>query len=149
MNTGGNNSLPPQTRGEVLFRDQQFFQKQIDSKIMQLLENYHNIIKISKVNDPLKNASEIYEMETRTSNMLNAGEGLLKIIEELKQNLILNDFSTMAEEVRIQNLVFHKENERTNKSIKLISEELSRSLKELEDEYYNSSYKLPPPSSSK
>ncbi|KAN0012061.1 hypothetical protein ACTFIU_000283 [Dictyostelium citrinum] len=144
MNTGANSSLTPQTRGEVLFRDQQFFQKQIDSKIMQLLENYHNIIKISKVNDPLKNASEIYEMETRTSNMLNAGEGLLKIIEELKQNLILNDFSTMAEEVRIQNLVYHKENERTNKSIKLISEELSRSLKELEDEYYNSSYKLPP-----
>ncbi|KAN0031889.1 hypothetical protein ACTFIV_005757 [Dictyostelium citrinum] len=144
MNTGANNLLTPQTRGEVLFRDQQFFQKQIDSKIMQLLENYHNIIKISKVNDPLKNASEIYEMETRTSNMLNAGEGLLKIIEELKQNLILNDFSTMAEEVRIQNLVYHKENERTNKSIKLISEELSRSLKELEDEYYNSSYKLPP-----
>ncbi|EGC37856.1 hypothetical protein DICPUDRAFT_76538 [Dictyostelium purpureum] len=149
MNQNQNQGIPIQSRGEVLFRDQQFFQKQIDSKIMQLLENYHNIIKIAKINDPLKNSSEVYEMETRTTNMLNAGEGLLKIVEELKQNSILNDFSTMAEEVRLQNLVYHKENERTNKSIKLISEELSKSLKELEDEYYNSSYKIPPIHSNK
>eukprot|EP01132_Coremiostelium_polycephalum_P009331 gene9331-11444_t len=142
------NTSNTQSRGEVLFRDQQYFQKQIASRIDQLLENYHSILKISKVNESSQNNSEIYEMETRTTNIINAGEGLLKIIEELKQNIILNDFSTMIEEVRLQNLIYQRENERTNKSIKQITEEISKSIEELENEYYNSSYKLPPNSNS-
>ncbi|KYQ92212.1 putative mediator complex subunit 22 [Tieghemostelium lacteum] len=147
MNSNTSTQIQSNNRGEVLYRDQQYFQKQIDSKINQLVENYHSIVKISKINESIQNASEIYEMETRTMNILNSGEGLLKIIEELKQNLILNDFSAMMEEVRLQNIVYHRENDRANRSIKSIFEEVSKSLEELEYEYYNSNYKLPPTTS--
>ncbi|EGG17298.1 hypothetical protein DFA_08291 [Cavenderia fasciculata] len=138
---GGGSGVSTIARGETLYRDQQYFQKQIETKTNQMLDSFHEIIKISKINDSPQNVSEVFQMETNTTSILNSAEGLLRIIEELKQNIILNDFSNMMEEVRVQNEVYKKMNDRTTKRIKDLSDDVSRGLAELENEYYTSDYK--------
>lgn len=37
---------------------------------------------------------DTYEMQVRAANMVRAGESLMKLVSDIKQYLILNDFNT-------------------------------------------------------
>ena len=69
---------------------------------------------------------------------MRAGESLLKLVTDIKEFLILNNFPGVNESIerRCKNLyLMQKESQSTLNSVK---EDLAGSLYELEEEYYNS-----------
>ena len=83
-----------------------------------------------------------YSLQVRAANMVRAGESLMKLISDLKQYLILNDFPTVNETIANNSKMFLEVQENCDRKLTTIRDELATDLFELEDEYYNSTYKI-------
>ena len=82
--------------------------------------------------------SDCYEMCCRAANICRAAESLVKLIWDIKQFLIVNDFPLINESIskRVgQNVI--NANEIDSKLVNL-KNEIALELYELEDEYYHS-----------
>lgn len=79
-----------------------------------------------------------YEMSVRAANITRAAESLLKLIWDIKQFLIINDFPLINESIskKVESNLF-KVNEIDMKLINL-RDEIANELYELEDEFYHS-----------
>ena len=65
----------------------------------------------------------------------------MKLVSDLKQFLILNDFPSVNESISNKTQLYkHMQNELDSKLLSL-RDELATHLYELEDEYYSSAYK--------
>ena len=72
---------------------------------------------------------------------VRAGESLMKLVSDLKQFLILNDFPSVNESISNKTQLYkHMQNDLDSKLLGL-RDELATHLYELEDEYYSSAYK--------
>ena len=100
------------------------------------------------------------EMQVRASNMVRAGESLMKLVSDLKIYLILNDFpnvneaissnSNMFKEMQVQvclsnflrfNLRNKSFQSSCDRNLTSLRDDLATDLFELEEEYYSSSFK--------
>ena len=67
-----------------------------------------------------------------------AGESLLKLISDLKQFLILNDFSTVNNAISNNTQRYRQLQELIDQRIVRVRDEMASDLVELENEYYSS-----------
>lgn len=120
------------------------YQKRLRDDIKSIVDNYVEILKCLKVEQPdynlttAKIQSNAYEQCVRAANMTRAAESLLKLIWDIKQFLIINDFPLINDSItkRVDaNLA--KVNEIDAKLLNL-RDEIATELYELEDEFYNS-----------
>lgn len=74
-------------------------------------------------------------------NQVRAGESLMKLVSDLKQFLILNDFPSVNEAINQRNQQLHSLQEDCDKKLIALRDEISIDLYELEEEYYSSRYK--------
>ena len=72
---------------------------------------------------------------------VRAGESLMKLISDIKQYLILNDFPSVNEAIAHNSKTFLDLQETCDRKLTTLRDELATDLYELEDEYYSSSYK--------
>ena len=72
---------------------------------------------------------------------VRAGESLMKLISDIKQYLILNDFPSVNEAITYNSKLFLGIQEQCDKRLTLLRDELATELIELEEEYYSSSHK--------
>ena len=72
---------------------------------------------------------------------VRAGESLMKLISDIKQYLILNDFPSVNEAIAHNSKMFLDLQETCDRKLTTLRDELATDLYELEDEYYSSSYK--------
>ena len=72
---------------------------------------------------------------------VRAGESLMKLISEIKQYLILNDFPSVNEAIAHNSKMFLSLQETCDCKLTTLRDELAADLYELEEEYYNSQYK--------
>uniref|UniRef100_A0A8B9YW25 Mediator of RNA polymerase II transcription subunit 22 n=1 Tax=Bos mutus grunniens TaxID=30521 RepID=A0A8B9YW25_BOSMU len=83
-----------------------------------------------------------YEMHVRAANIVRAGESLMKLVSDLKQFLILNDFPSVNEAIDQRNQQLRALQEECDRKLIALRDEVSIDLYELEEEYYSSSSSL-------
>ena len=81
------------------------------------------------------------EMQVRASNMVRAGESLMKLVSDLKIYLILNDFPNVNEAISSNSSMFKEMQTSCDRNLTSLRDDLATDLFELEEEYYSSSYK--------
>ncbi|MGH0155552.1 UNVERIFIED_CONTAM: hypothetical protein FKN15_029817 [Acipenser sinensis] len=81
-------------------------------------------------------------MHVRAANIVRAGESLMKLVSDLKQFLILNDFPSVNEAINHRNQQLHALQEECDKKLTNLRDEIAIDLYELEEEYYSSSTSL-------
>lgn len=112
-----------------------------------MVVNFSEIVKLCKVEDEnqvtraAQCEEDAFEMQVRAANMVRAGESLMKLISDLKQFLILNDFPTVNETIAENSKMFLEVQETCDRKLTSIRDELATDLFELEDEYYSSTIK--------
>lgn len=74
-------------------------------------------------------------------HQVRAGESLMKLVSDLKQFLILNDFPSVNEAINQRNQQLRALQEECDKKLIALRDEISVDLYELEEEYYSSRYK--------
>lgn len=75
------------------------------------------------------------------SLQVRAGESLMKLVSDLKQFLILNDFPSVNDAISLQNQQLRSLQEECDKKLISLRDEIAIDLYELEEEYYSSRYK--------
>lgn len=75
------------------------------------------------------------------ASKVRAGESLMKLVSDLKQFLILNDFPSVNEAISLRNQQLRTLQEECDKKLTSLRDEIAIDLYELEEEYYSSRYK--------
>lgn len=125
----------------------QSYQKRLSDDIKSMSNNFHEIIKLCKVEQETQITratqaeEDIFEMQVRAANMVRAGESLMKLISDIKQYLILNDFPAVNDAIAHNSKLFLNLQDNVDCKLTTLRDELSVDLFELEDEYYSSQYK--------
>jgi mediator of RNA polymerase II transcription subunit 22 len=123
------------------------YRKRLKDDIDSMVVNYGEIIKLCKVDDESQITratqceEDAFEMQVRAANMVRAGESLMKLISDIKQFLILNDFPTVNDTIAQNSKMFLEVQENCDRKLTTIRDELATDLFELEDEYYSSTHK--------
>ncbi|XP_015795388.1 mediator of RNA polymerase II transcription subunit 22 [Tetranychus urticae] len=122
------------------------YQKWLKDAIKSITDNYLEIIKLVKIdNEGLPNnstparAQEHYEVIVRAANMVRAQESLIKLIYQLKQFYIINDFKLINKAISNESKNFKADE--IDMKLTNLRNEITAELIVLEDEYYNSMYK--------
>lgn len=101
---------------------------------------------------------DTYEMHVRAANIVRAGESLMKLVSDIKQYLILNDFPSVNEAIThnskifrfvkllslilIKNkTIFRSKQAECDQKLKSLRDDMAADLYDLEEEYYSSIYK--------
>ncbi|XP_029960042.1 mediator of RNA polymerase II transcription subunit 22 isoform X1 [Salarias fasciatus] len=132
----------PQSKETLL----QNYNKRLKDDIKSIMDNFTEIIKTAKIEDetqvsrPTQAEQDHYEMHVRAANIVRAGESLMKLVSDLKQFLILNDFPSVNDAISLQNQQLRSLQEECDKKLTSLRDEIAIDLYELEEEYYSSSY---------
>ncbi|KAM3868510.1 mediator of RNA polymerase II transcription subunit 22-like [Diretmus argenteus] len=132
----------PQSKESLL----QNYNKRLKDDIRSILDNFTEIIKTAKIEDETQvsrvtqGEQDHYEMHVRAANMVRAGESLMKLVSDLKQFLILNDFPSVNDAIGLQNAQLRSLQDECDKKLTSLRDEIAIDLYELEEEYYSSRY---------
>ncbi|KAK2902284.1 mediator of RNA polymerase II transcription subunit 22 isoform X1 [Channa argus] len=132
----------PQSKETLL----QNYNKRLKDDIRSILDNFTEIIKTAKIEEETQVSratqaeQDHYEMHVRAANIVRAGESLMKLVSDLKQFLILNDFPSVNDAISLQNQQLRSLQEECDKKLTSLRDEIAIDLYELEEEYYSSSY---------
>uniref|UniRef100_A0AAQ4RVF4 Mediator of RNA polymerase II transcription subunit 22 n=1 Tax=Gasterosteus aculeatus aculeatus TaxID=481459 RepID=A0AAQ4RVF4_GASAC len=147
-----NQRVLPQSKESLL----QNYNKRLKDDIRSILDNFTEIIKTAKIEEETQVAratqaeQDHYEMHVRAANirefvladqLVRAGESLMKLVSDLKQFLILNDFPSVNDAISLQNQQLRSLQEECDKKLTSLRDEIAIDLYELEEEYYSSRYK--------
>jgi mediator of RNA polymerase II transcription subunit 22 len=123
------------------------YRKRLKDDVRSMSDNLSEIVKLCRIEDETQvvtaTTAEDYalEMQVRASNMVRAGESLMKLVSDLKQYLILNDFPSVNEAIAQNSNVFKDTQASCDRKLTDMRDEMATDLFELEEEYYSSSYK--------
>ncbi|XP_054905077.1 mediator of RNA polymerase II transcription subunit 22 isoform X2 [Poeciliopsis prolifica] len=131
----------PQSKETLL----QNYNKRLKDDIKSIMDNFTEIVKTAKIEDetqvsrPTQAEQDHYEMHVRAANIVRAGESLMKLVSDLKQFLILNDFPSVNDAISQQNQQLRALQDECDKKLTSLRDEIAIDLYELEEEYYSSS----------
>ena len=123
------------------------YHKKLKDDIRSMFDNFTEIIRLARVEEDsqisktTQTEQDQYEMQVRASNIGRAGESLMKLVSDLKQFLVLNDFPSVNESISTNTQLYKNIQSECDKTLMTLKDEMSVELFELEDEYYSSSYK--------
>uniref|UniRef100_A0A8C5R5Z0 Mediator of RNA polymerase II transcription subunit 22 n=1 Tax=Leptobrachium leishanense TaxID=445787 RepID=A0A8C5R5Z0_9ANUR len=138
----------PQSKETLL----QSYNKRLKDDIKSVMDNFTEIIKTAKIEEEhqvsrsTQGEQDNYEMHVRAANIVRAGESLMKLVSDLKQFLILNDFPSVNEAINQRNQQLRGLQDECDKKLISLRDEIAIDLYELEEEYYSSSYSVSDPS---
>jgi len=123
------------------------YSKRLKDDVRSLADNFSAIVKTCRVEEEhqvsrsTQAEEDALEMQVRASNMVRAGESLMKLVSDLKQYLILNDFPSVNEAISQNSNMFKEMQASCDRNLTALRDDLATDLFELEEEYYSSSYK--------
>jgi len=131
------------------------YQKRLKDDVRTIADNFLEIIKIGKsdmdtetdkskqlqVSRSAQAVQDLMEAEVRAGCIVRCAESMLKLVSDIKQFLILNDFMQVNEAIKSNNTQCANTQSRIDQQLLAIRDELAADLFELEDEYYSSQYK--------
>ncbi|KAB7504874.1 Mediator of RNA polymerase II transcription subunit 22 [Armadillidium nasatum] len=123
------------------------YNKRLKDDVKSILDNFMEIVKLAQVDDEtqvsrLTQIEEInFQMNVRASNMVRAAESLMKLVADVKQYLILNDFPSVNEAITQNSELFRTKSIEADKKLLALRDDMAADLFELEEDYYSSIYK--------
>lgn len=72
---------------------------------------------------------------------VRAGESLMKLVSDIKQYLILNDFPSVNEAIAQNSKLFRTKQQECDQKLMSLRDDIAADLYDLEDEYFTSIYK--------
>ncbi|XP_077299340.1 mediator complex subunit 22 [Arctopsyche grandis] len=115
--------------------------------VKSMLENFEEIIKLAKGENEsqLSRMTQIeqdtFEMQVRAANIVRAGESLMKLVSDIKQYLILNDFPSVNEAITSNSKLFRTTQQECDQKLMTLRDDIAADLYDLEEEYFTSIYK--------
>ncbi|XP_056409372.1 mediator of RNA polymerase II transcription subunit 22 isoform X2 [Hyla sarda] len=131
----------PQSKETLL----QSYNKRLKDDIKSIMDNFTEIIKTARIEEEhqvsrsTQGEQDNYEMHVRSANIVRAGESLMRLVSDLKQYLILNDFPSVNEGINQRNQQLRMLQDECDKKLISLRDEVAIDLYELEEEYYSSS----------
>lgn len=80
---------------------------------------------------------DAYEMQVRAANIVRAGESLLKLVSDIKQFLVLNDFHSVNEAITTNSQFYRATQQDRDMKLMNLRDEMAADLFDLEQEYYS------------
>ncbi|XP_023241738.1 mediator of RNA polymerase II transcription subunit 22 isoform X1 [Centruroides vittatus] len=125
------------------------YNKRLKDDIKSLVDNFVEIVKSARIGQDedsqlfrmTQTAQDQYEMHVRAANIVRAGESLMKLISDIKQYLILNDFPSVNEVINQKSKFYQAVQTECDKKLIALRDDVAAELYELEEEYYSSVYK--------
>lgn len=124
------------------------YNKRLKDDVKSMLDNFTEIVKLARVEEESRQVfrateceQDQYEMTVRAANMVRAGESLTKLVSDIKQYLILNDFPSVNEAITRNSQVFQDMQVECDAKLMALRDDMAADLYELEEEYYSSTYK--------
>merc|ERR1712002_395402 len=117
---------PGSSQREALLKS---YTKRLKDDIKSILDNYTEVVEDS------------YEVDVRASNIVRAGESLMKLISDIKESLILNDFPAINASLQKRVKQLKNIEDTTKKKLWELREQVNDDLRTLEEEYYSSNYR--------
>lgn len=119
------------------------YQKRLKDDVKSLVDNFEQVLRLMRVdNDWSLTSSRVqetgYEMRVRAGNMTRAAESVMKLIWDIKQYLIINDFPLINETITNEAQAALEKEKHIDHKLMTLRDEISNELYDLEDEYYNS-----------
>lgn len=117
------------------------YSKRLQDDVNAMIENFIEIIKSAKVeqNPQISKINhsfyDIYQIEVRAANIVRAGEALLKLVNELKTFVILNDFPSINQQVKEENESLIEKSKFLESQFLKLKGEFSVALFDLESEH--------------
>ena len=84
---------------------------------------------------------DTYETQVRAANIVRAGESLMKLVSDIKQYLILNDFHSVNEAICSNSTLYRTTQIDRDNKLMAVRDDMAADLYDLEEEYYTSIYK--------
>ncbi|CAD6241163.1 GSCOCG00009185001-RA-CDS [Cotesia congregata] len=116
--------------------------------VKSMLENFEGILKLAKGDTEAQQLTRMtqceqdtYEMHVRAANIVRAGESLMKLVSDIKQYLILNDFPSVNEAIATNSKLFRQKQAECDQKLASLRDDMAADLYDLEEEYYTSIYK--------
>ena len=112
-----------------------------------MLENFEEIVKLAKgesetqLSKMTQSEQDTYEMHVRAANIVRAGESLMKLVSDVKQYLILNDFPSVNEAITQNSKLFRTKQAECDNKLMSLRDDTAADLHDLEEEYSTSIYK--------
>ncbi|XP_064459017.1 mediator of RNA polymerase II transcription subunit 22-like [Ornithodoros turicata] len=125
------------------------YNKRLKDDIKSMVDNFSEMIKSTRVPleeegqvlRPLQVTEDQYEMHVRAANIVRAGESLMKLISDIKQYLILNDFPFINDSIAQNSQRYCAVQMDCDQRLMALRDDMAAELYELEEEYYSSCYK--------
>ncbi|XP_076454691.1 mediator of RNA polymerase II transcription subunit 22-like isoform X2 [Babylonia areolata] len=142
MSQGGQRAMPQSKEAQL--RD---YTMRLKSNVKAMFENFTEIIKLARVEEDgqlqrsTQNEQDHYEMQVRAANIVRAGESLMKLVADLKQFRILNDFPSVNDSITGNVHLYQDMQNQIDTKLMALRDEMAADLFELEEEYYSSVYK--------
>lgn len=120
------------------------YQTRLKDDVKKMMDHFEQILRLTKTdtNEPHLSAAKMqeisYEMNVRAGNMTRAAESIMKLIWDIKQYIIINDFPLINETIKHTGDQYRKEVDDIDFKLMALRDEMSSELYELEEEYYNS-----------
>ncbi|KAF9317390.1 Mediator of RNA polymerase II transcription subunit 22 [Linnemannia elongata] len=124
------------------------YNKRLDMDVAQLMESFGDIIKTASIThsesltqskDKYKLAQESYQIQGRAANIVSSAESLLAMVTELKQTLLLNDTTTLAQLSTQRQQELSSQKTAVKQRVMGLKEEVDKTIWELEQACYGSS----------
>ncbi|XP_022192167.1 mediator of RNA polymerase II transcription subunit 22 [Nilaparvata lugens] len=115
--------------------------------VRSMLENFEEIVKLARgdadtqLSRLAQSEQDTYEMHVRAANIVRAGESLMKLVSDIKQYLILNDFPSVNETIAQNSKLFRQKQTECDQKLMSLRDDMAADLYDLEEEYYTSIYK--------
>lgn len=127
----------------------QAYQKHMKDDIGAMYNNFLEIIRLVRIEDdgqsqvtrPSQAEQDWYEVEVRAANMVRAAESLMKLISDMRQFLLLNDFPQVNDAIIYANTYCRQMQNKIDTCLVSLRDDMASELFEMEEEYYSSQYK--------
>ncbi|RNA30361.1 mediator of RNA polymerase II transcription subunit 22 isoform X2 [Brachionus plicatilis] len=129
------------------------YEKKVKEEVRLINENLFEMLKLLKIDDSSKiyddlglnkgSQAEIdsFEIEIRSSNLVKSTESLSKIVSDLKDLTILNDFKSINSQITSHCQFLRMNENDIDIQLRMAKDVLFKLLQDLQNEYYTSRYK--------
>jgi len=122
------------------------YNTRLKDDVKSMLENFEEVIKMAKGENEGSQLSKLtqceqdaYEMQVRAANIVRAGESLLKLVSDIKQFLVLNDFHSVNDAISSSSNLYRATQQDRDHKLMNLRDEMAVDLYDLELEYYTGS----------
>ncbi|XP_070490997.1 mediator of RNA polymerase II transcription subunit 22-like [Chironomus tepperi] len=123
------------------------YNNRLKDDVKSMLENFEEIIRMAKGENENGQLAKLtqseqdgYEMQVRAANIVRAGESLLKLLSDIKQFLVLNDFHSVNDAISNSSAIYRNTQLDRDSKLMNLRDELAADLYDLELEYYTGNF---------